>query len=78
MAEENDVACFSKKFTTITNQNPPVVYYDNKFGSLAHFVLLQQVAYGCVTELKVIRSRLSTYCTRIYEVEKPEELVCDL
>lgn len=66
-----DVAYFSREYTRMAKRNCTVVYFDGKFGIIQYFVLQRQVGYACITELKVIRSPLPTYCTRLYAVEIP-------
>lgn len=67
-----DVAYYSREYTRMAKRNSNVVYFNNKFGIIQYFVLVRQVAYACLTELKVTRSPLPTYCTRLYPVEIPQ------
>ena len=66
------VGYLSREYTRMVKRNCSGVYFDNKFGIIQYFVLQGQVAYACVTELRVIRSPLPTYCTRLYAVEIPK------
>lgn len=67
-----DVAYYSRDYTRMAKRNSSAVYFNNKFGIIQYFVLVEQVAYACVTELTMTTSPLPAYCTRLYAVQIPQ------
>ena len=66
------VAFYSKEYSRMRKRNSTAVYFSGKFGIIQYFVLVGQVAVACITDLKLTRSPLPAYCTRLYAVEIPQ------